>query len=83
MSLRSEEVGRGDSTPPRFARRFEKTKDTNPEEAVVRELTTPEQWLQAAQSGRVHFQTVMANEASIPPEDFDAIVTSCGDVPTF
>ena len=52
-------------------------------ERTPEELITPQQWLVAARTGRVNFPTVMANEARIPTNWFDAVVTSCGDVPTF
>ena len=55
MELRKNDpVGRGDSVPPRFTKRFGSTTDTKPEEQIAKELTNPEQWLKAAQTGKVN-----------------------------
>ena len=50
-------------------------------------LRTTEQWIEAAESGRVGYSTVMANEKSLTRRfgefDFDLILIACKDLPGF
>ncbi len=50
-------------------------------------LKTAEQWIEAAESGRVGYSTVMANEKSLTrrfgEDHFDLILVACKDLPGF
>ena len=67
MGFRTEGIGRTGGITPRN----------------LRLPTTPEEWLEAAKSGKVSFRTVMAQIDKIPLDEQDAIVAACTDKPGF
>ena len=74
MGLRTAQVG------------FATTKPFTPnstEDRIARTLRTGEDWIEAARTRRVGFQTVMNNENKIPEDYFDAVVSACNDCPKF
>ena len=83
MALTTDGIGK--SGKDQFGKRIDaKTTPIKKEKApspIVKELTTPEAWLKAAESGRINLLTVIENIDYVPKDSLDEIALACG-IPT-
>ncbi len=83
MAIRPEGIGRTGDFTPRQRPETGNEPRRSPVDPDLRKLTTPQQWLEAAQGGNIGFQRLLANIDQLPEDWQDLVLTACPDKPGF
>ena len=83
MAMRPEKIGISNLIPKERSTKKQDNEGLASTNPIIKTLTTPKQWLDAAKTGKVGFAHVLAKLDEIPTDWQDPIVAACSDRPTF